>query len=141
MKLIVTRAMCRALSYCAAWISGNGCVPINFLMVCRNPSAPESSWPEAYISTLSLCRRTPLLPKLLVYSCGSGSSTAPERYVLALSFMSQILESHLPAALAFRTRARPSPHPPCLPSLTRKPRKSPKLPVSRAITFRLPSVT
>jgi malate synthase len=23
----------RALSYCAAWISGNGCVPINFLMV------------------------------------------------------------------------------------------------------------
>ena len=31
----------RALSYCAAWISGNGCVPINHLMVCPHFSVPS----------------------------------------------------------------------------------------------------
>jgi hypothetical protein len=140
-KLIAVCATCRALSYCAAWISGNGCVPINFLMVRRDLPAPCQASPQL-MSLHRLCRRTPLPPKSLVYSCGSGSSTALERYVFALSSI-EIFEfrAHPATFVVSRTRARPSPHPPSLPSLTRKPRKFPKSPVSRATTFRSPSVT
>jgi malate synthase len=40
-KILTTRA----LSYCAAWISGNGCVPINHLMVCLLLFFPHSFLP------------------------------------------------------------------------------------------------
>lgn len=116
-----------ALSYCAAWISGNGCVPINHLMVSdrscsRTMEANQLPGRRSYfgkcsrgrlVETLLTCPR-----RSLVCSSGSGFTTSPRR-----------------------TPASSSTSPTSRASSTRRHARLPRSPACRLATSRLPRST
>jgi hypothetical protein len=102
-----------ALSYCAAWISGNGCVPIAGLMEDVIIKRSRASANDHRL----------LPPKLLVSSSGSGSSTDPRPTparllpTLALSPSSRRRAPRSPPSPESPPSTSASPRTTCLPRL------------------------